>query len=577
MSKLASLKNAQTLHDVAYLLGETPSMLAFTLYKLTSPQKYKTFSVPKKGGGERVIHAPQGKLKEIQRKLADVLYACQAEILAENPRRPLSHGFRKSQSIITNAQLHRNQRYVLNLDLADFFPTFNFGRVRGFFLKDKNFLLSEKVATVLAQIACFDSALPQGSPCSPIIADMIAHILDMRLVSLAKKQRVTYSRYADDLTFSTSQKKFPESLAKGGSNPDDLWTLGSQLTKEIEKTGFQINPAKTRMQIKTSRQMVTGLTVNEKVNIPQDYWRGLRSMSHALYKTGAYHLPKIKNTNQDIAPELITSVLPLAGMYSHVYRVKKESGRRPDEHRKDLVFGYKDHQTFWFYKYFIALELPLIITEGKTDSVYLRNAIRHLSQFQPTLGIKQTDNSFKYNLSFFNYDNTASRILHITGGASHLVALIANYRSHLKRYTHKPLTAPVIILIDNDTALNKGFIKMLENQYSIKVGLSTKESFYHITDNLYLVKTPELGVTGTSCIEDFFDESIKSQKLDGKIFHSEKKGFDPTQHIGKAAFAKKVVAPNAINIDWKNFSSLLERMEAVIENYKKPSFELIKA
>ena len=83
----------------------------------------------------------------------------------------------------------------MNIDLQDFFPTFNFGRVRGFFIKDQDFAVPEKVATVIAQIACHEGSLPQGSPCSPLITDMIAHILDVRLVQLAKANRLTYSRY----------------------------------------------------------------------------------------------------------------------------------------------------------------------------------------------------------------------------------------------------------------------------------------------------------------------------------------------------------------------------------------------
>ena len=74
----------------------------------------------------------------------------------------------------------RIRRFVLNLDLEDFFPTFNFGRVSGFFMKSRDFKLDRKVAIMLAQIACHEKALPQGSPCSPVISDMIAHMLDLQ-------------------------------------------------------------------------------------------------------------------------------------------------------------------------------------------------------------------------------------------------------------------------------------------------------------------------------------------------------------------------------------------------------------
>ena len=302
LSKLERLKSAKTLGDLATLVGFTPSGLSFVLYKQSMAAKYYEFEVPKKGGGTRKISAPLGALKKIQRGLADLLNDCRVELLEASPRKPLSHGFTKKPpketklpkerrgalSILTNAHNHTNRRYVLNLDIADFFPTFNFGRVRGFFIKNRDYQLDPKIATILAQIACLDNALPQGSPCSPVIADMIAHTLDVRLVNLAKENGATYSRYADDLTFSTRKKEFPIALAISGKTIADPWELGAPLIKIIERTGFKVNPSKTRMQIRPSRQTVTSLTVNAKVNIRSDYWRSARSMCHALFTTGVY-------------------------------------------------------------------------------------------------------------------------------------------------------------------------------------------------------------------------------------------------------------------------------------------------
>ena len=198
MSLLEALKNASSLRDLAQVLNYKPSSLAYVVYKIPSGQKYKTFRIPKKGGGERDISAPIEPLKTLQRRLADILYECREQIETETPRHPLSHGFRRKLSIVSNAIQHKNRRYVLNIDLEDFFPSFNFGRVRGYFIRNNAFRLHDKVATIIAQIACFQNMLPQGSPCSPIIADLIAHILDVRLAQLARRNKLTYSRYADD-------------------------------------------------------------------------------------------------------------------------------------------------------------------------------------------------------------------------------------------------------------------------------------------------------------------------------------------------------------------------------------------
>ena len=192
------------------MVGFTPSGLSFVLYKLPDSKKYTSFEIPKRDGNKRQIKAPEASLSLLQRRLATLLTDCLEELgKAAPPRRTLAHGFEKGRSIITNAQLHKRRRYVFNLDLADFFPSINFGRVRGFFIKDKHFSLQPPVATVLAQIACFENELPQGSPCSPVISNLIGHVLDGRLARFAKTHKCTYSRYADDITFSTSRKGFP--------------------------------------------------------------------------------------------------------------------------------------------------------------------------------------------------------------------------------------------------------------------------------------------------------------------------------------------------------------------------------
>ena len=142
VSQLQSLKIATSLSQVAKLLDVKPAMLSFNLYIKPSAQRYETFTIPKKNGGTRTITAPVGDLKLIQRRLSLLLQNCLQEIEAAQgfsdggPRRErVIHGFKRNRTIMTNAKEHLKRRYVFNADLADFFDTINFGRVRGFFIR----------------------------------------------------------------------------------------------------------------------------------------------------------------------------------------------------------------------------------------------------------------------------------------------------------------------------------------------------------------------------------------------------------------------------------------------------------
>ena len=289
MFRLASLKSTKSLSDLAKLLHFKPAGLSYILYKQAAP-KYRIFDIPKRKGGTRTIKAPADQLKLVQEKISDLLQDCLDEVNEAKQRKDrIAHGFKRKRSIITNARQHRNRRHVFNIDLENFFPSINFGRVRGYFIKDKSFLLDEDVATVIAQIACHDNSLPQGSPCSPVISNLIAHLLDMHLVRLASSVGCTYSRYADDLTFSTNKKDFPPEIAPSQTDPH-LWVPGNELQRLIARAGFKINVAKTHMQYRTSRQEVTGLVVNRKINVRHEYRHNVRAMVHSLFKKGTFEL-----------------------------------------------------------------------------------------------------------------------------------------------------------------------------------------------------------------------------------------------------------------------------------------------
>lgn len=140
MSQLTLLKQASTLREIATLLQFQPSALAYILYIKPAHTKYTSFDTPKRGGGLRKISAPSAELLLLQRRLSDLLQNCVVDINKDRNRKDnLAHGFKRDHSIFSNGIKHQKRRFVFNIDLQDFFPSINFGRVRGFFIKDANF------------------------------------------------------------------------------------------------------------------------------------------------------------------------------------------------------------------------------------------------------------------------------------------------------------------------------------------------------------------------------------------------------------------------------------------------------
>lgn len=172
----------QARQDVADLLEVDVKRLNYHLYIASPHQRYKSFDISKRSGAKRRIDAPISALKIIQRKLNQVLqYVYQTKQAV--------HGFINNKSIITNARTHLRKRFVLNVDLKDFFPSINFGRVRGLFMAHP-YNLNAEVATILAQICCHNNQLPQGAPTSPTISNMICAKLDDQLQPVNKTLNV---------------------------------------------------------------------------------------------------------------------------------------------------------------------------------------------------------------------------------------------------------------------------------------------------------------------------------------------------------------------------------------------------
>jgi RNA-directed DNA polymerase len=233
----------------------------------------------KRGGGEREINAPRGPLLKLQQQLRpmlDELY---------RPRGGVN-GFVKSRSVLTNARPHLKSRWILNIDLKDFFHSIHFGRIQGR-LEANPYNLTKAVAHAVANAACFSGRLPQGGAMSPVLSNMVADRLDSELTRLCRTYRCRYTRYADDITISTNAKRFPRSLAYFDDSDDKRsLVIGHALGAVIQANDFELNARKSRLNSKSDRQEITGIVVNEKMNVRRTFVRQIRAMLHAWEKFG---------------------------------------------------------------------------------------------------------------------------------------------------------------------------------------------------------------------------------------------------------------------------------------------------
>lgn len=220
---------------------------------------YDNFEIPKKSGGVRSIDAPREDLKHLQRSIYQLLD------LMFTPH-DAAHGFIEERSVITNAASHVSKDYVLNIDLKDFFPSITKERIMNA-LQLEPFELNDYLVSTVAKLTTYEGILPQGAPSSPLLTNIIALPLDKQLEDFAAEKGITYSRYVDDITFSSDEYVY-----------DPL--LINEINSVISNNGFKLNWKKFRLQKYYHRQEVTGIIVNEKLNNQRQFIRKIRAMLH---------------------------------------------------------------------------------------------------------------------------------------------------------------------------------------------------------------------------------------------------------------------------------------------------------
>ncbi|MGO2129284.1 MAG: retron Ec67 family RNA-directed DNA polymerase/endonuclease [Pseudoalteromonas prydzensis] len=613
LSRLKNLKGAVTKPQLAAILNVSPVFLTKCLYIIKPENQYHHFEINKKSGGKRKITAPNEDLKSLQSKLSELLMDCIDEINASkypksqlaSPKKntskkndssaevlkvkisnaaikqpSLSHGFTRQRSILTNAIMHLGKKNVLNIDLENFFDSFNFGRVRGFFIKNKNFELSPSIATVIAQIACYKNTLPQGSPCSPVITNLITHHLDIRLASLANRYKCTYTRYADDITFSTRLSVFPPEIMCDELNG---FVAGKRLKRAIKHAGFCINERKTRIQYKNSRQEVTGLIVNKKPSVKKEYWRTARAKCNSLFNKGHFTTEKGGKLVEGNINEL-EGQLNFIDQVDHYNRMRQKPPLIPEYSLKSygkrtngLLSGREVvFSKFLFYRLFYANEKPTILCEGKTDNIYLKSAINKLHDQYKQL-VKTDGDQYELLIRFVEYSKRTRFLLELYGGADYLRGFIDTYAVKSKIFKAPKPQNPVIIFIDNDDGPKQIENLLQSKSFNKKTTLlpSTldpkkdvrKAEFIHVINNLYVVFTPRGVNDEDTDIEYFFGDDARLKKHTNGLFFNSIHNRDESKDLSKDAFANHIIKAQKKHISFNGLIPLLNRIVNVINHY----------
>ncbi len=221
---------------------------------------YRAFEIPKRRGGRRCILAPDPPTKRLQRLLLQ-------RLLARLDAHPAAIGFERGRSIVDNARPHVGQAVVVRMDLVDFFLSTRARRVRTWF---RRLGYDREASRLLTRLTTHQGCLPPGAPSSPRLSTLVNRKLDVRLARAAEHYGAVYTRYADDLTFSFAI-----------DDADRIHRLRRLVRRIAESEGYRVHRRrKQHVRRRHQRQLVTGLVVNESLQLPRETRRWLRAVEH---------------------------------------------------------------------------------------------------------------------------------------------------------------------------------------------------------------------------------------------------------------------------------------------------------
>lgn len=264
-SRAFALLSINTWRELSYLLNLTPLQVE----QIINNPSYIEFKIPKKKGKPRLICQPNVELMKIQRRLNLYFQAIYEFHIPSCVHGFVSKSNMANRSIVTNAKPHIGKKNILVIDLKDFFTTIRAKRVKNLF---SSWGINDEIASTLALLCTYKGTLPMGAPTSPILSNLCSYELDLKLMQFCELNHVTYSRYADDLTFSSNENISDE--------------LIQSLIHMIRENGFEINYKKLRRIGSNRKQKITGIIVNNKLSVERKLKKRLRAIEHDIKLNG---------------------------------------------------------------------------------------------------------------------------------------------------------------------------------------------------------------------------------------------------------------------------------------------------
>lgn len=608
------ISDLNTKNDIINYLMSTKSISSpKTFYKILNDVSahYSDIYLKKKYSNDvRHINAPDEQLKSIQHKIKILI---ENQLSYKNYKfNNISQAYQNGKSIFTNAQIHRNKKYVLHLDICNFFDEITFKRINGFLQHNSKFMLNYTVSSIMTKLCCYDGHLTQGSPVSPIISNLLGEKIDLVLVKVAKKYHFVYTRYADDLVFSTN----------------DTYTINEKLTEFINKVseiinsqGFSINWDKLSIAGPDVRHTVTGLTNNKKVSVPLEFYKQTRAIANHFYIYDEFYNNQqiyrdyyVKNFNK--APMKI-----IEGRLNHIYNIENQNRTLYSDHLSGFEYqaitpiDYKRHvfsstenkethevinefsgkeleySKFIFYKFFLYGDFITLFTEGKTDPLYIKKAKKILDIDDFDLKIYDADTEI-------NKKSIFSRLFNLHTGGKSLIKIFEiyvgratdqhfiNYSKYFEKKTFS--IKPTVLLYDFELYSRNSplgnFISIICNKkykhYGFKRNVIIKElktkGFYRVYKNLYIAVTMDFNMIGLNTqekdikrsIEDYFPSQLLSNTNGLNTEHFEGVSA-PNSHsvvIDKNQFSKRIQTYTDKKI-FNNFNNLFDIFLDIQKDY----------